>query len=444
VKAAALLSGILASAIAWAAAWFVADLSVQFLELWPASVSQQLLGLVIWHGIIALPLVGGILAVVGPVSGGILLVAAAAAWAFVGTALPAGFVPQLLVPLAFSALGAILAFGASIRGAYRRRIERKLEFERERLEREAALRFEPAEDLARAVDLRSRPFETEPPLAAPSLEAIVPVNLDKRRDQPPQGFGGLVLVNALVLPILVIAVGVLFYSDYRTGALANAFGTPPVVSVDATAIVPAQTISAAAPDTSPVVEMPPAPAPPARQEASLMADDAAPPSPAGDMASADATGLEVASLPIDPATLPAEAWSDPFAYCAAVGTVDFPDHRYTGPMVSEAIATALRVPTSSPPDRVKWRCADGAVLACASFRNTPNCAPTPSVREMMDYCAQNPDAVDLAAPNGTWFCNGTDPQIPPDQRWPVDGRGFLPGAWVAIAPPPSEARAAAG
>jgi hypothetical protein len=426
VKATALLSGILASAIAWAASYFIADLSGEFVRLWPQSVSQQLLGLVIWHGIVALPLVGGVLAVFGPVSGGILLLAGAAAWAWLGTVLPVGFVPQLLVPLGFSAVGAVTAFGASVRGAYRRRSAHKLEIEREQIEREAALRFEPAEDLARAVDLRSRSFDDrDPPLSNSATEAIVPVSLDRRRDQPPQGLSGLVVVNALLLPILTIAVAVLFYADYRTGALANAFGTSPVASADTTSV------SAAGP-TPPIAEMPAA-----ASEQATLSDAAADAAPAPDTAAVDDAGLELSSFPLDSATLQAETWSDPFAYCAGVGTVDYPDYRYTGPKLSEAIAAALRVPVSSPPDRVKWRCVDGGVLACASFRNTPNCAPTPSVREMVDYCAQNPDAIDLAAPNGTWFCNGTEPQIPPDQRWPVDARGFLPGAWVAIAPPPA-------
>ncbi|MGC9335618.1 MAG: hypothetical protein ACP5JJ_15830, partial [Anaerolineae bacterium] len=33
-----------------------------------------------------------------------------------------------------------------------------------------------------------------------------------------------------------------------------------------------------------------------------------------------------------------EAYADPFAYCAAVGTVDAPDANYTGPAVPESVA----------------------------------------------------------------------------------------------------------
>jgi hypothetical protein len=43
----------------------------------------------------------------------------------------------------------------------------------------------------------------------------------------------------------------------------------------------------------------------------------------------------------------------------------------------------------------------------------------------------------MLAPNGSWFCKETEPQIPEGQSWPVDARGFLPGAWVAITRPPA-------
>ncbi|HHY49171.1 MAG TPA: hypothetical protein GYA10_05425, partial [Alphaproteobacteria bacterium] len=81
-----------------------------------------------------------------------------------------------------------------------------------------------------------------------------------------------------------------------------------------------------------------------------------------------------------------------------------------------------------------WRCADGSVLGCLSFTG-PTCAPTPTIAEMMEYCLRHPDAQGLLAPNGTWACDGTEPVVPPGASWPVDARGFLPGAWVAILPP---------
>jgi hypothetical protein len=409
VKVVALLSGILASAIAWAASYFVKDLSIDFLNLWPGTRSQQLIGIVVWHGIIALPLLGGVMAVFAPISGGILLLAAAGAWVWLGLTLPGGFSPQLAVPLAFAAIGAVSAFGARVRGAFRRRAQRHQAFDPDEIEREEALRLEPEDDLARAVDVRSRSQERGASSPDEAGEAIVPVSADRRRDGPPQGLGGLVVVNALLLAILTVAVGVLLYSDYHNGNLANAFSTLPFASAGN------------------------APLSAADEEPALVATTVE--SAAAEVAETSEAEVRVSSIPLDLASPPVDNWHDPFAYCAAVGTIDFPDHRYTGPFVTEAIAAALHVPATSPPDRVKWRCVEGTVLACASFRETPNCAPTPSVPEMIEYCAQNPNAVDLAAPNGSWFCSETEPQIPPGQSWPVDARGFLPGAWVAIAPP---------
>jgi hypothetical protein len=430
VKVVALLSGILASAIAWAASYFVVDLSVEFLTLWPDTISQQFLGLVVWYGIVALPLVGGALAVLSPISGGILLLAAAGVLTWLGTTFPTGFSPQLVVPLAFAAVGALAAFGASIRGLLRRRAEKRRAAYSEAMEREDALRFEPGEDLIRAVEVRSSAAEraASPPDAA--ADTIVPLVADRRRDGPPHGISGLVVVNALLLAILTLAVGILLYSDFRNGNLSNAFSTLPFDPV-----VQSNSGSAGTADDSGIESD-------AGDQMAKLTASAEPPT----LADIDQTAqpeVRISSIPLDPATLPVDRWSDPFAYCAALGTVDFPDHRYAGPMVTEAIASALRVPASSPPDRVKWRCVDGAVLGCASFRG-PSCAPTPSVTEMLEYCAQNPNAVDLVAPNGTWFCNETEPQIPPGQSWPVDARGFLPGAWVEIAPPAASAVAAAG
>jgi len=73
------------------------------------------------------------------------------------------------------------------------------------------------------------------------------------------------------------------------------------------------------------------------------------------------------------------------------------------------------------------------VLACASPGAA--CAPTPTVEVMLSYCAAHPDTQNIAAPNGTWSCEGTRPVIPRDQKWPVDARGFYPGAWRQVAPP---------
>ena len=45
------------------------------------------------------------------------------------------------------------------------------------------------------------------------------------------------------------------------------------------------------------------------------------------------------------------------------------------------------------------------------------------------------DTPSLPAPNGSWSCNGKHPVIPRDQKWPVDARGFYPGAWIIVPNP---------
>jgi hypothetical protein len=419
VKIAALVCGILASAIAWVASYFVIDLGVEFMSLWPETISQQFLGLVTWHVFVALALVGGMLAVFSPISGAILLLLTAAGWAYLGTRLPAGFSPQLIAPLVLTVLGALAAIGATLRGVARRRARDRREPDLEEVEREEALRFEPTEDLARAVEVRSRPAMAEERIApATDLpDAIVPV-ATRRPEGPPPATSGLVLANALMLLLLTIGVAVLLYADFRNGSLADAFSTLPFASSRSASAAPALAAETPSPDGSTLTASVTTPAIAENQ-------------------GADAE-VRITSQPLDIASLDPDHWSDPFAYCKAVGTVDYPDQRYSGPHLTEAIAAALRVPVTSSPDRVKWRCDGGALLGCTSFRGS-SCALTPSVTEMLEYCAQNPNAQGLLAPNGSWSCNETEPEIPAGQSWPVDSRGFLPGAWVEISPPPETA-----
>src|SRR5687767_2342484 len=72
-------------------------------------------------------------------------------------------------------------------------------------------------------------------------------------------------------------------------------------------------------------------------------------------------------------------FDDPFAYCAAVGTIDPPDARYTGPALPEAVARGLQAALGLParsrgeplPGDWTWRCMDGEVYACAVGANLP-------------------------------------------------------------------------
>ena len=423
MKIAALLCGLLASAFAWGANYVLVDLSQMFLTLWPVSNSQQLLGLVAWHAIVGAALVGGLLTVFVPLLGALLLLAAAGAWAWLGLTLPVGFAPQIAVPLAFAALGGLAALGALVRGRVRRTSRRGPS--EEDLEREEALRLEPDDELARAVEVRQG--RKEPPISAASSAADEAIGVGARpaaEAGPPRGLSVMFVANVALLLVLTGAVALLLYVELRSGQLAAAFsGATAVVATSTDAITAASSDAAAAAAT---------------EAADVAAIEAATPDAESGDAGVATAEIRVSSQPLDVTQLPPQQWTDPFEYCAAMGNMDYPDHRYAGPLLPTAVATALRVPESSPPDRARWRCADGQVLICRSFRGV-GCAMTPTVSEMRTFCEQNPNSTDLWAPNGTWSCVETVPELPPGASWPVDARGFLPGAWVALPAPAPEA-----
>jgi hypothetical protein len=158
-------------------------------------------------------------------------------------------------------------------------------------------------------------------------------------------------------------------------------------------------------------------------------------------------------VPTDP---PSEAetekgqFTDPFAYCAAVGTVDAPDQRYTGPEVPEEIVQALRkaveIPDDAPPWGTAgtfWRCMDGNVWGCSVGANLPcykaDTSETPSPT-MNDYCEGDPDADFIPAAatgHGTiyeWRCADGKPEIV-RQVFGVDAQGFVADFWYELSPP---------
>jgi len=137
----------------------------------------------------------------------------------------------------------------------------------------------------------------------------------------------------------------------------------------------------------------------------------------------------------------AQSYSDPAAYCAAVGTIDKPDQRYVGPKLPDWMAAKLHL----APDQatfMEWRCADGAVLACLYGANIP-CAskadtsrtPTPGIA---DYCRQNPgsDFVPMYVTGHdtvvSWACHGADPVV--TDVGAVDAQGYAKAYWEKVAP----------
>lgn len=225
-----------------------------------------------------------------------------------------------------------------------------------------------------------------------------------------RGLAVLVGLNSLVTLVLVGMLGFIVYRDYVVDGRALPWETTRVASAAAPAATPARPSGSGAASAGPgmVVGIP-------STQRNLPGLPGATPTPA---AAASAGG----------------ATADIFSYCRQVDTIDYPDHRYTGPSVPPAVIAALGAPPSASADRVRWRCLDGAVLACATY-DRPVCAMTPSVGEMMELCARRPNAANLLAPAGLWRCEGTRPVIASGENWPVDARGFLPGAWRPITAP---------
>jgi hypothetical protein len=146
----------------------------------------------------------------------------------------------------------------------------------------------------------------------------------------------------------------------------------------------------------------------------------------------------------------AETYTDPFAYCAEMGTIDAPDASYTGPAVPESVArglqTALNAP-DTPLDMLQngstWRCMDGKVMACFVGANLPceakaNIDKTPT-QEEIDFCTANPDSDFIpAVVTGRetvyeWRCTNGAPEIVRQVSQP-DAQGFLSEIWYEVSP----------
>lgn len=145
-----------------------------------------------------------------------------------------------------------------------------------------------------------------------------------------------------------------------------------------------------------------------------------------------------------------ESFSDPFAYCTAVGTIDAPDGRYTGPGIPDAVVQALiqqEIVAADAPSEFQqsavWRCMDGKVWACHFGANLPcqekadlSREPTP---EMEDFCRTEPDAEFIpaaAAGRATvyeWKCTAGKPEVV-RQVLQADAQGYLADFWYELAP----------
>jgi len=150
------------------------------------------------------------------------------------------------------------------------------------------------------------------------------------------------------------------------------------------------------------------------------------------------------------ATSTPATYTDPFAYCAAVGTIDAPDATYTGPQVPQPVAEGLQRALNAPDTPLgvlengsSWRCRDGDVYACFVGANLPceakaNTDRTPT-QEEIDFCQQNPGSDFIpAVVTGRetvfeWRCRDGAPEIV-KQVFQPDAQGFLSEIWYRISP----------
>jgi putative hemolysin len=145
----------------------------------------------------------------------------------------------------------------------------------------------------------------------------------------------------------------------------------------------------------------------------------------------------------------AESYSDPFAYCAATGTIDTPDARYTGDKVPEIIVQDMIdmgiVTTDAPKEfqqNAVWRCMDNSVWVCHFGANLPclekaDSSQTPT-SAMEEYCKADPAAENIpAAVTGRatiyeWKCMDGKPEVG-QQILNSDPQGFLSEFWYQLA-----------
>ena len=143
-----------------------------------------------------------------------------------------------------------------------------------------------------------------------------------------------------------------------------------------------------------------------------------------------------------------ETYSDPFAYCAAVGTVDAPDARYTGEAVPAAVVLGLvrqGIVTADAPPQIQsnavWRCVNGEVWACHFGANLPcqekaDTAQAPST-DMQVFCTVNknaeviPAAVTGRATVYEWKCSDGKPAVV-KQVFEADAQGYLAEFWSEL------------
>ena len=147
-------------------------------------------------------------------------------------------------------------------------------------------------------------------------------------------------------------------------------------------------------------------------------------------------------------------FTDPFAYCAAVGTIDEPDNRYIGGAEGDAVLWARLGWKVDQTFRRLWRCLEGKVLACQTDMYFAGCGRYPSppkpAEEMFympaiaEFCSRNPDSalvpffVTGHGPSVyvyNWRCEGT--KATAYYVGDFDARGFVVDRWGEVPAAPT-------
>jgi hypothetical protein len=132
-----------------------------------------------------------------------------------------------------------------------------------------------------------------------------------------------------------------------------------------------------------------------------------------------------------------EVYDDPFAYCAAVGTIDEPGPGYAGAEIPTAVSSAVGT------DMVAWRCEQGRVLACTTGASGRACAQkdrsTTPQKSLIAFCRlrpnQDPDMATIGNSAWAWRCRGRDPEPLNVNQNALDGRGYYKDTWEVVPDP---------
>jgi hypothetical protein len=161
--------------------------------------------------------------------------------------------------------------------------------------------------------------------------------------------------------------------------------------------------------------------------------------------------LEVRALPafdestVEPAeaTAPAlaipAAYPTPFDYCADQPDIDDPDRSMIAEGLPLPLIEGVREVTNIADAEVLWRCMGEVVWVCAQPPEGVACDKVPTTAERRAYCAQNPGASDIVAAAGTWHCEGTTPVVPGGDQRTTDPRGYDRLAWLGLSKAPKTA-----